>query len=500
MHVRVAIAGTGFAGLGTAIRLQQAGMHDFLVFERAGEVGGVWRDNTYPGCACDVESHLYSFSFAPNREWTRAYAPQAEIREYLRGCAERFGILPHVRFHHELQQAAWDDHAQRWQLETSRGRYTADLLVAGVGALSDPAIPRLPGIDRFQGKAFHSARWDHQHSLDGREVAVIGTGASAIQFVPAIQPRVGKLSLFQRTPPWVLPRNDHALDGLLRRILRSSKLACLAMRGQIYARRELLALLLLHPELSRLPERWARAYLERSIADPVLRDKLTPRYRLGCKRILISDDYLPAVAQPNVDVVTSEIAEVRERSIVTRDGVERPVDTIIYGTGFQVTEMPISHRVRGRDGRTLAESWRGSPQAHLGTTVAGYPNLFLLQGPNTGLGHTSVITMIESQIEHVLNALAYLDRSGMASVEPRPEAQAAFVADVERKMHGTVWTAGGCNSWYLDATGRNSTLWPGFTFTFKRRVERFAPAEYVARKRQVITPAIEPPRKVEHAA
>lgn len=483
-HVRVAIAGTGFAGLGAAIRLKQEGIDDFVLFERAGEVGGVWRDNSYPGCACDVESHLYSFSFAPNADWSRAYAPRSEIRDYLRGCAERFGILPHVRFGHELREAAWDPGAQLWRIETSQGTFTAEVLVSGVGALSDPAIPSLPGIERFEGRSFHSARWDHGYDLRGKNVAVIGTGASAIQFVPAIQPLVGRLRLFQRTPPWVLPRNDRPLGERTRRLFRASALMRWLLRARIYLRRELLALAFVHPRIAALAERMALRHLARAVPDPVLRDKLTPRYRIGCKRILLSDDYLPSLTRDNVEVITGEIAEVRARAIVTRDGVEHPVDAIIYGTGFQVTDLPIAHRIRGRDGRTLAESWSGSPEAHLGTTVAGYPNLFLLQGPNTGLGHTSVITMIESQVEHLLDALRFLERTDAVAVEPRAEAQAAWVADVDRRMQGTVWIGGSCRSWYLDRTGRNSTLWPGFTFTFKRRVERFVPSEYVAERRQ----------------
>jgi len=481
-HVQVAIAGTGFAGLGTAIRLRQEGWHDLLLFERADEVGGVWRDNSYPGCACDVESHLYSLSFAPSAEWTRSYAPQREIRDYLKRLAEEHGLLPHIRFNHELREAVWEDGPQRWRIETSQATYTADVLVSAVGALSDPAIPKLPGIENFQGKTFHSARWDHSHDLTGRNVAVIGTGASAIQFVPQIQPRVGKLRLFQRTPPWVLPRRDRAIPARTRKLLARSKLVMLGMRASIYARRELFALAFTHPRLATVGERLAQRHLERRVRDPELRKKLTPSYRMGCKRVLLSDDYLPSLTQDNVEVITESITEVRAASIVTSEGagVEHPCDTIIYGTGFLVTDLPIAHRVRGRDGRTLSDWWKGSPQAHLGTTMNGFPNLFIMQGPNTGLGHTSVIIMIESQIQHLVNALKFMRDRDLAAVEPRPEAQAAWVADVDERMGGTVWIAGGCKSWYLDDTGRNSTLWPGFTFTFRRRVERFAPSEYVA--------------------
>jgi len=483
-HVRVAVAGSGFGGLGTAIRLAQSGFHDFLVFERGGDVGGVWRDNTYPGCACDVESHLYSFSFARNPEWTRSFSPQREIWAYLRACAERFGVLPRVRFDHEIREATWDDDAQRWRLETGRGAFTADFLVAAVGALSDPAVPALPGLSTFAGKAFHSARWDHAHDLAGKRVAVIGTGASAIQFVPAIQPKVAALKVFQRTPAWIVPRRDHALGELERNILRRSNAAQWLKRASIYALREVMALAFFDTRAAKLTQRLAMKHVERSVRDPSLRAKLTPSYAMGCKRILLSDDYLPAIAKENVDLVTDGIAEIRPEGVLTKSGVLHEVDTIIFGTGFQVQKYPFAKRVRGRGGRTLADTWKDGMTAHLGTTVAGYPNLFLLQGPNTGLGHTSVITMIESQIEHLVNALRYVDRRGMASVEPRESAQAAFVAEVDAKMKGTVWTSGGCSSWYLDAHGRNSALWPGFTFTFKRRVERFDPSEYAIMARR----------------
>ena len=478
-HVRVAIAGSGFGGLGAAIRLTQSGVHDLLVFERSNDVGGVWRDNTYPGCACDVESHLYSFSFARNPEWTRSFSPAAEIHAYLRACAERFGILPRIRFDHEIRRATWDDDAQRWRLETNHGVYTADVFVAAVGGLSEPAVPSLPGLETFAGTTFHSARWNHAHDLAGKRVAVIGTGASAIQFVPAIQPKVARLAVFQRTPPWIVPRNDRALDETQRQALRGSNVAQWLLRARIYALREVMALPFFDVRIAKLGQRLAEKHLARQVRDPVLRRKLTPGYTMGCKRILLSDDYYPAHTQPNVDVVTDAIVEIRPEGVVTSDGKLHEVDTIIFGTGFHVQDYPFAKRVHGRGGRCLADAWKDRMTAHLGTTVSGYPNLFLLQGPNTALGHTSVITMQESQIEHVVNALRHLTKNGLAAVEPRLEAQNAFVAHVDAKTKGTVWTSGGCKSWYLDANGHNSTLWPGFTFTFKRRVEPFDPSEYV---------------------
>ena len=478
-HARVAIVGGGFAGLGAGIRLRQEGEEDFVIFERAGEVGGTWRDNSYPGCACDVQSHLYSFPFAPNPDWSHSFSRQPEIWEYLRRCAREFDLLPHIRFRHEVREAAWDEGARRWRIETSRGVFTTSVLVVAAGALSEPSVPSLPGLSKFKGKVFHSARWDHEYDLTGRRVAVVGTGASAVQFVPEIQPKVARLHVFQRTPPWVLPRHDRALSRVERRLFRRLPVAQRAARASIYLFRELFVFGFRHLRLAKGVERLARRHLARSVADPLLRAKLTPDYAIGCKRILISNDYFPAVTRPNVELVRGPVVELREHSVVGDDGVERPVDAVIFGTGFRPTDPPFARHVRGRAGRTLAEVWDGSPQAHVGTTVAGFPNLFILMGPNTGLGHTSVLYMVEAQIEHLLAALGHMRRHGVAALEPKPEAQAAYVADVQRRMKGTVWTTGGCASWYMDATGRNSTLWPDFTWRFRRRVARLNADEYV---------------------
>ncbi|WP_375760881.1 flavin-containing monooxygenase [Corallococcus exercitus] len=478
-HVRVVIAGAGFAGLGMAIRLKQDGIDDFVILERADDVGGVWRDNVYPGIACDVQSLLYSFSFAPNPGWSRVYSPGWEIQAYLRDCVQRFQLTPFLRFGHAVLRAKWDTARRRWVLETSRGTLTADLFVAAVGALSEPVIPALPGLERFRGKVMHSARWDLGHALAGRDVGVVGTGASAAQFVPAIQPEVGRLVLFQRTPAWVLPRGDKPTSPLRRALYRRVPGARWLLREGLRILREGLSVGFQHPWILRLAQRWALRYLRQVVKEPALRERLTPRYTMGCKRVIISDDYLQSLTLPNVQVVTSPIREVREDAVVTGDGAVHPVDTLIFGTGFQVTDMPLGHHVQGRDGRTLAEVWAGSPRAHLGTTVSGFPNLFLMQGPNTGLGHTSVLLMLEAQLEHVLGALRYLDARGAAAVEPDPDVQDAFVREVDARLSHTVWNQGGCRSWYLDVTGRNAVLWPGTTSAFRRRVGRFEPSEYV---------------------
>jgi cation diffusion facilitator CzcD-associated flavoprotein CzcO len=478
MRADVAIIGSGFGGIGAAVRLLDAGITDFVILERAGELGGTWRDNTYPGAACDVESHLYSFSFAPNPEWSRSYSPQAEIQAYLVRTARERGVTPYVRFGHEVTGATWDEEARRWRIATIRGSVTARVLVMASGALSDPVVPDLPGLDRFAGPAFHSACWDHGAELDGKRVAVVGTGASAVQLVPWLQRRVARLVLFQRTPAWVLPQHPRTFSRFERALFRRVPAIQRLVRGAIYLRREAYILGFRHPWIGRLYEAAARRHLRRSVPDPSLRAKLTPRFAIGCKRVLLSDDYLPALTRPNVEVVTARIAEVRRRAIVTADGAEREVDAIVFATGFRPTDPPLAPVVRGRGGRTLAEAWEGSPKAHLGTTVAGFPNLFLLLGPNSGLGHTSVVYMIEAQLEHLLGALEHMRREGSASIEPRAEAQAAFVTEVDRRMRGTAWTSGGCASWYLDGTGRNSTLWPDFTWRFRRRLARFRAEEY----------------------
>jgi cation diffusion facilitator CzcD-associated flavoprotein CzcO len=472
-HHRIVIVGAGFSGLGMAIRLRKEGEHDFVLLERAPDIGGTWRDNTYPGCRCDVPSHLYSFSFAPNPEWSSTFSPQPEILDYLRDCAEQYGVMPHVRFEHELRGADWDEDARLWRLDTSQGELTAEVLIAGQGPLSDPSVPDLPGLETFEGTSFHSARWAHDHDLSGERVAVIGTGASAIQFVPKIQPDVAKLHVFQRTPPWVMPHPNRPMTAWERVIYRAFPPAQLAMRAAIYWARECFVLPFRRPRLGKVAERMALRHLHEQVPDPELRERLRPRYAMGCKRILPTDEWYPALTQPNVEVVTDGIREVRPHSIVLADGSEREVDTIIFGTGFHVTDIPIAAMIRGRDGRSLAEVWQGTPSAYKGTAVAGYPNLFFMVGPNTGLGHNSIVYMIESQIEYVADALRTMRRDGTRTVEVRAEAQRDWNAEIDRMTEGTVWVSGGCQSYYIDRNGHNATLWPTFTYPFRRRLARF---------------------------
>ncbi len=479
-HVRVAVIGSGFGGLGAAVRLRREGITDFVVLERADGVGGTWRDNSYPGCACDVPSHLYSFSFAPNPDWPRTFSGQPHIRAYLERVADTFGLRPHLRFGAEVERMAWDPGRLRWELTTASGQLTADVVVSATGPLSDPRTPDIPGLDTFPGKVFHSARWDHDHDLTGERVAMIGTGASAIQIVPSLQPRVSRLTLFQRTPAWVMPRMDRAIGGAERALHRALPVTAKLRRGLLWGIRELqVQAFTKHPGQLGFVERIARRNMASAIKDPALRAKLTPDYRIGCKRILLSNDYYPALARPNVDVVASGLGEVRGSTLVAADGTEAEADAIVFGTGFHVTDMPIADRVVGADGRTLAETWKGGMRALRGAAAAGFPNWMTIIGPNTGLGNSSMILMIESQLNYMADYLRQLDvLGGRVALDPRPEAVRAWNDRVQQRMERTVWNTGGCTSWYLDPSGRNTTIWPGTTAEFRRETRRVDLAEY----------------------
>lgn len=479
-HVRVAVIGSGFGGLGAAVRLRREGITDFVVLERAGSVGGTWRDNSYPGCACDVPSHLYSFSFAPHPDWPRTFSGQEHIRAYLEHVTDVFGLRPHLRFDSEVEMMTWDQEKLRWGIETSRGFLTADVVVSATGPLSDPKIPDIPGIDSFPGKVFHSARWDHDYDLRGKRVAMIGTGASAIQIVPAIQPDVSRLTLFQRTPPWVMPRVDRAITGAERWLHKQLPFTTQARRGLLWGIRELqVQAFTKRPDELGLVERLARRNMARAVHDPALRAKLTPDYRIGCKRILLSNTYYPALTRANVDVVASGLAKIDGSTLVAADGSTAEVDAIIFGTGFHVTDMPIADRVVGTEGRTLAEVWRDGMKSLRGATAAGFPNWMTIIGPNTGLGNSSMILMIESQLNYMADYLRQLDvLGGRAALDARPAAVEGWNDKVQERMLRTVWNTGGCTSWYLDANGRNTTIWPGTTTEFRSATRRVDLGEY----------------------
>ncbi len=496
-HVSVFVIGAGFGGLGIAIKLSERGEKDFLVVERGDDVGGTWRDNSYPGAACDVPSQLYSFSFALNPGWSRSFSPQAEIQAYLRGVAADSGVLDRFRFGVNVEDATWDDEAAVWRVRTSAGECTANVLVSAAGALSDPKMPDIDGIDSFQGKVFHSARWDHGYDLAGKRVAVIGTGASAIQIVPEIAGQVERLDVYQRTAPWVMPRRDRAYTTAERLAFRHLPVTQRLYRTLIYWGRETFVPgFTVNPKLAAPAKKAALANIRKGIKDPELQRRVTPTFEIGCKRILISNDYYPALARDNVDLVTDGITKVTPTGVVTQNGVEREVDAIIVATGFHTTELPIAEHITGRNGETLAEQWdREGMSAYKGATAHGFPNLFFIVGPNTGLGHSSMVFMIESQIAYLLDGLKTMRDGDLAAVEPKPAAQASWNDDIQRRMKRTVWSRGGCSSWYLDAHGRNVTLWPRTTFTFRRLTAAFDRDAYLTTPR--VNPAQSQPRRME---
>jgi len=480
-HVGVLVVGAGFAGLAVTERvLRDDPAADLLVIERGADIGGTWRDNTYPGCACDVPTALYSFSFAPSPDWSHTFARQPEIQSYLRKVVADTGIRDRILTGCELLEASWDDAACAWRVRTSLGELTAQTLVAATGALSTPRLPDVPGIETFRGRLFHSATWDHDYDLTGKRVAVVGTGASAVQFVPEIVDRVERLTVFQRTPAWVLPRGDRTLSRLEKQLYRRIPLTQKIVRAAIYTAREGYVLAMAKaPRLLPAFQLFAAVHLRRQVPDRTLRRKLTPEFTIACKRILLSNDWLRTLARADVDLIDSGLAGVTEGGVVDGAGTETPVDAIIFATGFSPTEPPVARHLRGRDGRTLAQHWAGSPRAYLGTTVVGFPNLFLMYGPNTNLGHSSIVYMLESQAAYINGALAHLDGG---CVEVLPVAQARYNEKIAGQLESTVWNTGGCSSWYLDKEGRNSVMWPTFTFRYRSRTKRFDAENYQTRR------------------
>jgi cation diffusion facilitator CzcD-associated flavoprotein CzcO len=515
---QIVIIGTGFAGLGMAIELRKAGIEDFVILEKAEDVGGTWRDNHYPGCACDVQSHLYSFSFEANPDWSRMFSPQPEIWDYLRHCTRKYDLLPKIRFNQQVVGASYNEDSGLWDVKVCDGKAIAEymrarglkpgetidptdpalpptqslrarVIVSGMGGLSVPAYPKLKGLENFAGESFHSQDWKHEYGLAGKRVAVIGTGASAIQFVPQIQPKVIRLDLYQRTPPWIMPKPDREITRFERWLFKHLPITQRLFRGAIYTLLEFRALaFVVHPKLMHQIKRLARLHIHRQIKDPVLRKKVTPDYMLGCKRVLISDDYYPALAQPNVDVITSGIREVRAHSIVTEDGQEREIDCIIFGTGFHATDPLPRGAIFGRGGQDILDAWKEGPEAFRGTTISGFPNLFLLAGPNTGLGHSSMVYMIESQIRYVRDAIRLMRDKKLKAVDVQPEAQARYNQELQQDLKQAIWSVGGCRSWYLLPNGKNVTLWPRFTWQFRRQLRKFDAAAYRLEPRQAAAP------------
>ena len=475
--MRVAIVGAGFGGIGLGIQLRRAGIESFTIFDRQPSVGGVWFANSYPGLTCDIPSHLYSFSYEPNPNWSRRFAPRDEILAYLEGCVDRHGLREHLRLGTEVAAAELDEERAVWRLRLGGGEEAeAEVLVTATGQLSRPAWPDIPGLDRFGGEVFHSARWNHDFDMRGRRVAALGTGASAVQYVPAIAPLVERLHVFQRSPGWLVPKPDRAYRPRERALFARLPWLQRLNRRYLYERFELIAFAMGRaPWMMRPYERGYLKRVEREIPDPALRAKLVPDYPMGCKRVLVTSDWLPTLARPNVELVSDRVREVTEDAVVTGDGVERAVDAIVLGTGFRATELVAPMTVRGRGGVELNEVWRAGPEAYLGLAVSGFPNMFVLYGPHTNLGSGSITDILEAQARFVVEAVRGL--AGRRWMDVRPEAQAEFVAEVERRLRGTVWTAS-CNSWYRTESGRVTNNWPGPLREYQRRTRRPEPDDF----------------------
>ncbi len=474
----IVIVGAGFGGVAAAIELQRHGFTDITVLDAAPEAGGTWFHNTYPGAACDVPSHLYSFSYAKRRDWTRLCSPQAEILEYLHGAAARFGVDRMIVPSTEVTACTWDGATRRWTVTAADGRtWEAGAVVLATGQLNRPVVPALPGLPTFAGHAFHSARWDHAHDLTGRRVAVVGTGASAVQFVPAIADRVAHLTVFQRTGNWLLPRRNRPYPAVLRAAFRHVPGLQAYRRGFIFCYTEALTAMIRHPRwLGRVGWLWSTLFMRGQVRDAGLRARLWPDYTFGCKRVLFSSTWLPTLTRPDVDVVTAPITRVTPTGIEDADGRHHDVDTIIWATGFAPRDFMFPMEVTGAGGRTLREAWAGGPHAHLGMTVPGFPSLFVLYGPNTNTSGGSIVFYLEAQARYVRQALERVRERGAAALDVRPEVAAASDAALQARFAGTAWQR--CDSWYRDAGGRVVTNWPGYQHEYARATRTLDPAEY----------------------
>ena len=476
---RTIIIGAGFGGLGMAIALKKAGFDDVLILEKSHDVGGCWRDNSYPGAACDVPSHLYSFSFEPNPSWSRKYAPQPEIHAYLQHCAQQHQLLNQIRFGAEVSRLRYLGVDQGWELTLSDGDVLlAQFVVSACGQLSTPQLPRIEGLDTFGGPQFHSAHWNHELSLAGKKVAVIGTGASAIQFIPQIAPQVAELLVFQRSAPYVIPKPDRPYSKAEQQRFARWPLLQKLSRAWIYLTHEARALAFTHvPQAMWFVQQSFQRNLKQQVSDPVLRAHLNPDYTVGCKRVLISNDFYPAMARDNVSLVTDPITRVVPEGVLTAGGHLHPADVIIHGTGFAATQFLTPMKVTGLDGLDLNDVWRRGAQAYLGMTVSGFPNFFMLYGPNTNLGHNSIVYMLESQIEHIVRCMKGMRQQGVKAIDVPRARFDQFNERITAGLRRTVW-ASGCTSWYQTGDGVNPVNWPGFTFTYRRLTRQAGLQDY----------------------
>ncbi|GGC52287.1 NAD(P)/FAD-dependent oxidoreductase [Hoyosella rhizosphaerae] len=469
---RVVVVGAGLAGIAAAIKLERAGIDDVVVLEKADRVGGTWRDNTYPGCGCDIPSNVYSFTFNPNPDWNSTFALQPDILEYVEATAEKFDVYRKIRFRTEVTEARWDSEARRWLIDTTNGSFQSQFAVFAGGPITEPKLPDVPGIGTFTGDIFHSARWNHDLDLSGKRVAVIGTGASAVQFVPEIQPVVSQMYVFQRTASWVIPRVDMPVPGLLKSVFRKAPATQRGMRHGLDGILRLLTLAMRHEAAAKRLNIIGTSFLRAQVKDPELRKHLTPKFSLGCKRLLISNEFLPALTKPNVELVPHALQSVGEHSVTAADGTTCEVDVIIFGTGFDVSHPPISRHIRGEDGTMLSDAWTASPEAYLGTTTVNVPNAFIMLGPNL-LVYNSFLGIAEDQMNYVIDAITKADKYGVEVLSLKPEVLREFNDDIQEALQHTVFNHGGCSSYYLDENGKNFAAWPYSTTLMRKRLSEF---------------------------
>lgn len=479
----VLIIGAGFAGLGTAIRLRQAGVNDIVILERAQDVGGTWRDNTYPGAACDIPSNLYSYSFAQNPNWSRSFSGSAEILDYVHHLVDEYRLRPLIRFGQNVEAVAFDEAEGVWNVSTTGGEpFKARSVVMASGPLSNASFPKMPGIERYEGHKIHSARWDHEYDFRGKRVAVIGTGASGIQIIPELVKVAGSVKVFQRTPGWVMPRPNFKTPEWNKSLFRHLPAAQTAVREALFWGHESMALAVIwNSPLTRIAERVGRAHLHRQVKDSWLRRQLTPDFRIGCKRVLVSNDYYPALQKPNCKLITWPIATLSPAGIRTVEGIEHQVDCIVFATGFDVSNVGTPFPITGVQGRVLGEEWRGGAQAYKSINVAGYPNLFFTFGPNSGPGHNSALVYMESQIDYAVKGIQTILNNDLKSLDVKPEVQARYNRSIQKRLSKTNWNSG-CKSWYLTAEGFNATMYPGFATQYARQMQAFDLHDYTAVK------------------
>lgn len=478
------IVGAGFSGLGMAIKLKRAGIDDFVILERDSEVGGTWRDNHYPGAACDIPSHLYSFSFIPNPDWSCVYSPAGEILDYIRHVVDEYGLRPHIRFDTNVNALKFDENEGVWRAHAEGGEtFVGRTALLASGPLSDFDFPEITGIDDYRGKKMHSGRWDHEYDFHGKKVAVLGTGASAVQIVPELVKEAKQLSVFQRTPGWVLPRLDLKSSKWKKSLFRKFPGVQNALRKLLYGIHETMAMgVIWKTPLTKLLERMALNYLRRQVKDSWLRRELTPTFTIGCKRILMTSDYYPALQKPNCELITYPINRISEKGIVTAEGIEHQFDCIVFATGFHVNKAGAPFDITGRDGRKLDEEWRSGAQAYKSINVAGYPNLFMTFGPNSGPGHNSALVYMESQQDYALRCVKKILGENLKILDVRTHVQERYNRKIQKRLAKTNWNSG-CSSWYLTEEGFNATMYPGFATQFARQMKEFREEDYIAQRR-----------------